>query len=95
MIKSSSTTAEVKCYFCGSVSGTLLVETTEAGTRKRFQPAIADSRYRAEKGKALRCLRCGGPVFIDDVRPVPVPEEPFVFRQRRPRQPKVHTQTAA
>ncbi len=82
-------TADVKCYFCAQVSGSLIIENVDGRIIKRFQPALKDSPYAAQPGKPLRCLRCGGPVFIDDVRPVPEEMPPFQFRQRRPKQPKV------
>ena len=82
------TTADVKCYLCGKISGTLIQEPNETGATRRFQPRIIETQYRAQAGKPLRCLHCGGPVFLDDVQPVPEIRPSFEFRQRRRRKPK-------
>jgi hypothetical protein len=89
MNATSKTEADVKCYFCGKISGSIIEERLDGQLRRSFKPSVANSPYRATAGKPLRCLRCGGPVFIEDVRPIKPEEPPFQFRQRRPKQPKV------
>lgn len=65
--------ADVKCYYCGYVSGQI------EGNPKRSESLW---RYRAASGpvttvrhgtKRIRCGRCGGPVFLDEVETIRYP----------------------
>ena len=55
---------DVKCYHCGHVSGQLEQE----GGRRRFRPRPGFRGELPEPGRRIRCERCGGPVFLDEVR---------------------------
>ncbi|HVC33889.1 MAG TPA: hypothetical protein VNL16_10305 [Chloroflexota bacterium] len=82
---------DVKCYYCGFVSGEMVSGDGQSLKNGTFRPALGVSTA-ASRG-ALRCIRCGGPVFIDDVRterPRPLPisierERPGRPRRSRPR----------
>jgi hypothetical protein len=71
--------ADVKCYHCGHVSGELI------GTRDlplkdwQFEPQGGTPR---PAGPRLRCLRCNGPVYLEDVRPF-VADDPVRAVRRR------------
>ena len=81
--------ADVRCYWCGHECGLVTSKTpiNQPGQPIAFKPhggAPVVVRCLGE----IRCSRCRGPVFADnpDKRRV-YPD--FVFRQRRPRRPKV------
>ncbi|HEY3078996.1 MAG TPA: hypothetical protein VGM69_03735 [Chloroflexota bacterium] len=81
--------ADVRCYWCGHESGQVTSKTpiNQPGQPIAFQPRGGAPVVVRSLGE-VRCPRCRGPVFADnpDKRRV-YPE--FVFRQRRPRRPKV------
>ncbi len=62
--------ADVKCYYCGFVTGQ--VEGDPASARPhwslRLRPDIAQSPD--SNPRHIRCARCGGPVFLDDIETV-------------------------
>lgn len=58
--------ADAKCYHCGYVSGELI---GSRGTNVRewtFEPRRGTPR---PVGSRLRCERCNGPIYLEDVRP--------------------------
>jgi hypothetical protein len=81
--------AEIHCYWCGHESGLVSSKTpiNVPGSPITYQPRGGESVVLRSLGE-IRCQRCRGPVFADnpDKRRV-YPD--FVFRQRRPRRPKV------
>ena len=68
------TVADVKCYYCGFVSGELTVERGRPVQTGRFSAAPAYETSTVNEGVKrsgnLRCFRCQGPVYLDDVRSV-------------------------
>jgi hypothetical protein len=58
-------TADVKCYFCGHVSGQVVGYRSQPLSRRRFVARPGGSGG-IENGR-LRCERCGGPVFIEEL----------------------------
>lgn len=78
--------ADVKCYHCGYVSGELTEEYVNAIRVVRFRPARDYPRPVPRPGEGLRCGRCGGPVYLDEVRTVrhrPVEAIPKERRRRK------------
>ncbi len=85
--------AEARCYWCGTVAGTLeggwplqtgALMFRRSGEHQALVPARPNSR-------AFRCGRCGGPLFVDELdivtlRPKYVNETED--RPRRGRPPK-------
>jgi len=61
--------ADVKCYYCGFVSGQV------EGDPQRT-PRLWNFRSRSgvspppSSNRQLRCCRCGGPVFLDEIETV-------------------------
>jgi hypothetical protein len=62
--------ADVKCYYCGYVSGQI------EGDPETTRPSWSfHSRGRASNGtrlsrRQIRCGRCGGPVYLDEIETV-------------------------
>lgn len=84
--KAAMVAADVKCYHCGYVSGELVAEKFDAVKPRLFHPAKDNPKQRPAPGEALRCGRCGGPVYLDDVRTVrPRNDEPIPKPKRRRR----------
>ncbi len=78
--------ADVKCYYCGFVSGEMVSADGQSLKNGTFRPALG-VKMPVTRG-ALRCARCGGPVFMDDVRterPVPTAT---TFERERPGRPR-------
>ena len=76
------TVADVKCYYCGHVSGEMTVEKGKPPQSGWFVPGADWTMSRAVEDYQLRCVRCNGPVYLDEVRTVyPRPR----YTQIRPR----------
>lgn len=58
--------ADVKCYHCSSILGRLRSEDVRRHQPAFFQPAHEKAEYPISRWQALRCPRCGGPVYLDD-----------------------------
>jgi hypothetical protein len=60
--------AELKCYWCGSVGGTLQGDWPLAPGTLAFHDMVDDHRPASAQVcvARLRCSRCGGPLFLDD-----------------------------
>jgi len=87
--------AEVKCYLCGHISGHLEGEKDAPLTVQSFRPRAGYRGPAPRPGDRLCCERCGGPVFLEDVRPA----FPFGLglkgkKARRPRQMTPSTNAA-
>ena len=80
--------ADVHCYHCGQVSGTWEWLATAKPEQGVFRALGLPSDAAATRLAHLRCLRCTGPVFLDEVQPVV--EQPVIKieRPRRGRPPK-------
>ena len=62
--------ADVKCYFCGHVSGQI-TGTSRAHLRvTSFVPRPGYTKSLPSAGHKLRCERCDGPVYLEDVSPM-------------------------
>ena len=59
--------ADVKCYYCGYVSGQVEGDPENVRTLWNFRSnATAPSNARL-RGRRICCCRCGGPVFLDEI----------------------------
>jgi hypothetical protein len=65
-------TSDVKCYFCGHVSGQLIGE-RERPEMGRFVPRAGYAGEAVLPGKRIRCERCNGPVFLEEILPMEIP----------------------
>lgn len=59
----------VTCYYCGHVSGELIGESEEPMENALFRPAHGGGLTRP--AHRLRCSRCSGPVYLDDIEVIP------------------------
>ena len=58
---------DVKCYYCGHVSGEFIGSVDEPVQTRLFRPGPSFRGPLPRPGQALRCNRCGGPVYLEDV----------------------------
>ena len=71
--------ADVKCYHCGHVSGELIGSRSLPLRDWLFEPKGGAPR---PAGARLRCVRCNGPVYLEDTRPFD-PQDPVRGLKRR------------
>lgn len=74
--------ADVKCYFCGHVAGTVEGEYATLARKHSFHPLTQRDERTVRANGGLRCPRCDGPVFLEGVEHV------------RPRRPRVELTAA-
>jgi DNA-directed RNA polymerase subunit RPC12/RpoP len=74
---------DVKCYHCGHVSGQIEGERTNKLVLKSFKPRPGFQGEPPRPGQRIRCERCGGPVFLEELRPVLPGVEPVPLAVRR------------
>ena len=67
------TAADVKCYFCGHVSGQIIARRDQPLRVTDFVPRPGYTGAELRPGVRLRCERCSGPVFLEDAGPVGAP----------------------
>jgi len=64
--------ADLKCYLCGHVSGSVEGEQARGeawrGWRHIFLGGGADRPRSAVDIRSIRCARCRGPVYLDDTQ---------------------------
>ena len=58
--------ADLKCYYCGYVTGEVITDTSHPDRVLAFKPA--DSEAQAGNTARRRCGRCGGPVYLDEAQ---------------------------
>jgi hypothetical protein len=82
---------EVHCYLCGEVSGIWEWPATASPEYGRFRPLADRGRAIAGRLRSLRCVRCGGSVYLEAIDPVKAREGfdiPTIPAPRRGRPPK-------
>ena len=79
--------ADVKCYYCGFISGELVGTDGQSLKNGTFRPAEGVDGEAVPFGR-LRCARCGGPVYLDDTRTERPRQPVFVFERERPGRPR-------
>jgi hypothetical protein len=82
--------ADLKCYMCGSVAGSLESEQDFAGTPAPGHPVLFRHPGHAEPTQIahwqrLRCDRCGGPLFLDETDVITRRYEEYNWLDERPR----------
>ncbi len=84
------TEAEVKCLHCGCIAGLLRQHPGVPGPPATFQNGHGGPPIVVKNLRALRCERCGGPVYTDEfeVRYVYPKVDTLEDRPRRGRPPK-------
>jgi hypothetical protein len=62
---------DVKCLHCGFISGSWVGEKGVPVTVAGYRPATGTPEEPpADPGSPVRCGRCDGPVFLEDLEPV-------------------------
>lgn len=62
---------DVKCYHCGHVSGQVEGTRTDRLVLHSFNPRPGYQGPVPRRGERVRCERCRGPVYLEDLRPAP------------------------
>lgn len=83
---------DVKCYHCGHVSGQVEGVRTDRLVLQRFVPRPGYQGPLPQPGQRIRCERCQGPVFLEDLQPVLPSAEailpPRAAKRKRPARSK-------
>jgi hypothetical protein len=58
--------ADLKCYYCGYVTGEVITDTSHPDCVLAFKPA--SDQQAASATPRRRCGRCGGPVYLDEAQ---------------------------
>lgn len=81
--------ADLKCYMCGSVAGSIESEQSltgaSLGNGVRLRPAGRDEAVQVASWRHLRCDRCGGPLFLDETDVITRRYEEYNWLDERPR----------
>lgn len=65
-------TADVKCYYCGHVSGQIIGPKNAPLKLTNFVPREGYTGVIPRPRDRLRCERCRGPVYLEDVSPLTI-----------------------
>ena len=63
---------DVKCYHCGHISGQIEATRDKRLVLQAFKPREGYKGKKPAAGDTIRCERCDGPVFLDDLREAPL-----------------------
>jgi hypothetical protein len=81
--------ADLKCYMCGSVAGSIESEqslgSAGVGNPVSLRQAGREEAQPVANWKRLRCDRCGGPLFLDETDVVTRRYEDYNWLDERPR----------
>ncbi len=62
--------SEVHCYLCGEISGTWEWPATAWPERGAFRPLAGERTAFPGRLRDLRCPRCGGSVYLEEIAPL-------------------------
>ncbi|MEX1255230.1 MAG: hypothetical protein WEE64_12900 [Dehalococcoidia bacterium] len=74
---------DVKCYHCGHISGQVEGSRTERLVLHAFKPRPGYQGEVPGPGQRLRCERCQGPVYLEDLHPAPPQQEPIMLPTKK------------
>jgi len=77
--------ADLKCYMCGSSAGSIEIERGSALPTVALERGGRVGRIGAWQTSRLRCPRCGGSVYVDQVEIVDRRFEPVDWDDEGPR----------
>jgi hypothetical protein len=77
--------ADLKCYMCGATAGSIEVERGSALPTVALQRGGRVGTIGAWQTSRLRCSRCGGAVYVDQVEIVDRRIEPLEWEDEGPR----------
>ncbi len=73
--------ADVKCYYCGHISGQVIGHRHAPLQVSNFVPRPGYEGPAFEPRTRLRCERCRGPVFLEDTASIPDIEDEKLARR--------------
>jgi DNA-directed RNA polymerase subunit RPC12/RpoP len=77
--------ADLKCYMCGAAAGSIERERGSTIPTVAIERGGQLGRIRASETSRLRCPRCGGSVYVDQVEIVDRRIEPVEWEDEGPR----------
>lgn len=77
--------ADLKCYMCGATAGSIERERGNSAPRVAIERAGSVRSMVAWETSRLRCPRCGGSVYVDQVEIVDRRIEPLEWEDEGPR----------
>jgi hypothetical protein len=81
--------ADLKCYMCGSVNGSIESEQSLTAAPYAAHPVLLRQTGRTPvevvNWKRVRCDRCGGPLFLDETDVITRRYEEYNWLDERPR----------
>lgn len=77
--------ADLKCYMCGATAGSIEAERDSALPTVALQRGGRVGQIGAWQTSRLRCTRCGGSVYVDQVEIVDRRIEPVDWEDEGPR----------
>jgi len=82
--------ADLKCYLCGSVAGSIESEQSLTAPPHEVHPVLMrqpgrDQPVQVLNWTRLRCDRCGGPLFLDETDVVTRRYDEYNWLDERPR----------
>ncbi len=77
--------ADVKCYYCGHVSGQVVGEQSDRLRLFKFLPRPGYGGGEPAPGQRIRCERCSGPTYLEDLSPYEVAPQPHHGPRQRTR----------
>lgn len=87
MERTARVRASVVCYHCGHISGAIEADADAPLAAGVFVRA-PDARRVPLAGRTVRCLRCRGPTYFEDVQPIRDRQPRLVTWRGRGRPPK-------
>ena len=77
--------ADVKCYLCGDVSGTVESDRQPMPRSVMYRKAGEEKAAPVVDWRRLRCERCQGPIFLDEADVITRRTEEHNWLEERPR----------
>jgi hypothetical protein len=83
--------ADLKCYMCGSVAGSIESEPSFMEAAQTRRPVVLRRAGMPQQPvevlnwRSLHCDRCGGPLFLDEVEVITMRHEDYNWLDERPR----------
>jgi hypothetical protein len=77
--------AELECFLCGNLAGSVQAEYRPLPTFGIWRPASGAAPQRVADWRSLRCNRCGGALYVDRVEAIGLPDECGEVSRKSPR----------
>ena len=89
--------ADLHCYLCSRSAATLEWEGTPPAVVNVIRPGHEVAQMGPNEARRVRCVRCGGPTFIEEIEQVRVPQVVVIepAKRGRPRKADKERELAA